>query len=32
MRKGTPARDEVRAFNARDVIDKIGPSVVMPKP
>lgn len=32
MRKGTPARDEVRAFNARDVADRIGPTVVMPKP
>ncbi|WP_298671381.1 hypothetical protein [uncultured Sphingomonas sp.] len=32
MRKGTPARDEVRAFNARDVADRIGPTVVLPKP
>lgn len=31
MRKGTPAKDEVRAFNARDVADRIGPTVVMPK-
>ncbi|OJU19276.1 MULTISPECIES: hypothetical protein [unclassified Sphingomonas] len=31
MRKGTPAKDEVRAFNARDVSDRIGPTVVMPK-
>lgn len=32
MRKGTPARDEVRAFNAREVADRIGPTVVLPKP
>jgi len=31
MRKGTPAKDEVRAFNAKDVADRIGPTVVMPK-
>ena len=31
VRKGTPAKDEVRAFNARDVSDRIGPTVVMPK-
>lgn len=31
MRKGTPGRDEVRAFNAKDVSDRIGPTVVMPK-
>ncbi len=31
MRKGTPGPDEVRAFNAKDVSDRIGPTVVMPK-
>jgi len=31
MRKGAPAKDEVRAFNAKDVADRIGPTVVMPK-
>ena len=30
MRKGAPPRDEVRAFNARDVADRIGPTVVLP--
>lgn len=32
MRKGTPSRDEVRAFNARDVADRLGPTIVHPKP
>ena len=31
MRKGTPGSDDVRAFNARQVIEKIGPTVVLPK-
>lgn len=31
MRRGAPAANEVRAFNAREVIDKIGPTVVLPK-
>ena len=31
MRKGAPASSEVRAFNAQQVIDKIGPTVVLPK-
>ena len=31
MRKGDPGPDDVRAFNARQVIDKIGPTIVMPK-
>ena len=32
MRKGTPDRGDVRAFNARAVTDSIGPSVILPKP
>lgn len=31
MRKGTPGPNEVRAFDARDVVAKIGPTVIMPK-
>lgn len=31
MRKGTPGPEDVRAFNARQVIEKIGPTVVLPK-
>lgn len=31
MRKGAPAGDNVRAFNAREVADRIGPTVVLPK-
>ncbi len=31
MRKGAPPSSEVRAFNAQQVIEKIGPSVVLPK-
>ncbi|AXJ96179.1 MULTISPECIES: CC0125/CC1285 family lipoprotein [unclassified Sphingomonas] len=31
MRKGPIPRDNLRAFNARAVIDSIGPSVVLPK-
>ena len=30
-RHGTPPSSEVRAFNAREVIDKIGPTIVVPK-
>ena len=30
MRKGTPPRDEVRAFNARDVTERLGPTIVLP--
>jgi hypothetical protein len=32
MRKGPIPRDNIRAFNAREVVDKIGPTVVLPKP
>lgn len=32
MRRGEPDRDNVRAFNARAVTEKIGPTVVLPKP
>ncbi|UVO49555.1 hypothetical protein M0208_03145 [Sphingomonas sp. SUN019] len=32
MRRGAPARDDVRAFNARAVTESIGPSIVLPKP
>lgn len=32
MFRGTPAKDNVRAFNARSVSESIGPSVVLPKP
>lgn len=32
MRRGVPDRDNVRAFNARAVTEKIGPTVVLPKP
>lgn len=31
MRKGAPGADEVRAFSARQVIEKIGPTIVLPK-
>ena len=31
MRKGPIPRDNIRAFNARAVVDSIGPSVVLPK-
>lgn len=31
MRKGPIPRDNLRAFNARAVVDSIGPSVVLPK-
>ncbi len=31
MRKGTPAPGEVRAFNARDVIERLGPTIVTPE-
>lgn len=31
MRKGAPGPDDVRAFNARAVVDTIGPKVVLPK-
>jgi hypothetical protein len=31
MRKGNPGPDNVRAFNAREVADRIGPTVVLPK-
>lgn len=31
MRKGAIPRDNLRAFNARAVVDSIGPSVVLPK-
>lgn len=31
MRRGAPPASEVRAFNAREVLDKIGPTVVLPK-
>lgn len=31
MRKGAPGPEDVRAFNAKEVIDRIGPSVVLPK-
>lgn len=31
MRKGTPGPEDVRAFNARSVVDKIGPTIVLPK-
>ena len=31
MRRGAPPADEVRAFNARAVVDTVGPSVVLPK-
>ena len=29
-RKGAPPRDEVRAFNARDVADRLGPTIILP--
>nr|WP_209308553.1 hypothetical protein [Sphingomonas corticis] len=32
MFKGTPERGNVRAFNARAVVDNIGPTVRLPKP
>ncbi len=32
MRKGVPDKDNVRAFNAREVTERIGPTVVLPKP
>jgi hypothetical protein len=32
MRKGKPAPGDVRAFDARAVVDSIGPTVVLPKP
>lgn len=32
MRKGAPDKDNVRAFNARSVTEKIGPTIVLPKP
>lgn len=32
MFKGTPERGNVRAFNARSVVDTIGPTVRLPKP
>jgi hypothetical protein len=32
MFKGTPERGNVRAFNARNVVDTIGPTVKLPKP
>lgn len=31
MRRGVPDKDNVRAFNARAVTEKIGPTVVLPK-
>lgn len=31
MRKGAIPRDNIRAFNAKQVVDRIGPSVVLPK-
>jgi hypothetical protein len=31
MRKGSPGPEDVRAFNAQQVVDKIGPTVVLPK-
>jgi hypothetical protein len=31
MRKGPIPRDNIRAFDARKVVDSIGPSVVLPK-
>lgn len=31
MRRGAPPANEVRAFNAQQVIEKIGPTVVTPK-
>lgn len=31
MRKGTPPSSEVRAFNARDVAERLGPTIVLPE-
>jgi hypothetical protein len=31
MFKGTPDRGNVRAFNARAVVDSIGPTIRLPK-
>ena len=31
MRKGPIPRENIRAFNAKQVVDRIGPSVVLPK-
>jgi hypothetical protein len=31
MRKGPIPRDNIRAFNAKQVVDNIGPSVILPK-
>ncbi|MDF2495519.1 hypothetical protein [Sphingomonas sp.] len=31
MGKGTPPRGEVRAFNARDVIERLGPTIRLPE-
>lgn len=31
MRKGTPPPDEVRAFNARDVVERLGPTIITPE-
>ncbi len=31
MRKGVPDRGEVRAFNARDVVERLGPSIITPE-
>jgi hypothetical protein len=31
MGKGTPPKDEVRAFNARDVADRLGPTIITPE-
>ncbi len=31
MRKGPIPRDNIRAFNAKQVVDRIGPSVILPK-
>jgi hypothetical protein len=31
MRKGPIPKDNLRAFNARAVVDSVGPTVVLPK-
>lgn len=31
LRRGAPGSDEVRAFSARQVIEKLGPTIVLPK-
>ena len=31
MRRGAPPASEIRAFNAREVMDRIGPTIVLPK-